>query len=170
MALVSGDIARAADVLDAIKDVPIVKGVRITNAGNPIGTTPSGGGETNLSHWALTGLTLDPARLYVYRCLVTWTKTASGDTYELRLRANTPLTGSLIGHSPVPFGAGATSGWAELAIVLPGDASWTSLHLSVARAGGSGTLSWFGATASGINRGWAWIEHTGRLGVNWSNA
>lgn len=168
MALVSGDIARAADVLDAIRDAGVVKGVRITNTGDPIGTTPSNGAETNLSHYALTGLTLDTTRYYLYRAQITWTKTAASDTYDIFVRANTPLTGAIVGSTPVAFGAGQTIGWTTIDLIVAPQSGWTSLHLSVKRATGSGTLSWFGMKDNNV-RAWAYIQHIGRRDVNWTD-
>lgn len=160
MSLAPGQIARVVDVEH------VVKGVRITNTGNPIATT-SGTTELDLTKWALTGLSLEDGRYYLYRAVVTYTKTQSSDTFELRLRANTALSGTVIGHSPVPFGAGLTAGWTVLDMLLVGNSSWTSLHLSVVRTSGTGTLSYFGATGSNINRAWAALLNMGD--TNWTD-
>src|SRR5689334_5509697 len=80
--------AELSTITTAITRAIPLKGIRITNAGNPINTT-SGTTELNMSQYALTGLTLVTGRYYLLQAKVTTTRTVSGDGFNINLRVNT---------------------------------------------------------------------------------
>lgn len=144
----------------------VVAGVRITNAGNPIATT-SGTTELDLAKYAMTNLTLITGRYYLARYLVTRVKTVGGDTFDFRLRANTPVSGTQIGRLD-SFAQDPTTQTAELGFLFVGDASYTSIYLSAVRTAGTGTLAYYG-TSGGFNRSWATLSDLGPASV-WTDA
>jgi hypothetical protein len=122
-----------------------VAAVLITNTGNPIAVT-SGTTELDMPKYALTGLTLTTGRYYMARYNVTYTKTVAGDGFDFKVRT-APAAGTqvaLTGFNPTRSGTGAED---TFEFIFKGDATWTSLYLSVVRNAGSGTLSYYGAQA-----------------------
>lgn len=161
MTFAAGDFFTADDA----NRLPPVKGVRITSAGNPIAAT-SGTTELDMSKYGLSALTLTTGRYYLYRAMFTFTKTVATDGFDFRLRVNTAVSGTQVAKAPVDPTDGLTVGYRYVDMLFLGDAAYTSLHLSVVRAAGTGTLSYFG-TSGGFNRGWAMLLE---LGDNWSDA
>lgn len=148
------------------------KGVRITNTGSPMYTT-SAGTELDLARFALTSMTaLTAARTYLYRALVTWTKTVPGDDFSLKLRANTATSGTQVGGSGNVPTLTEANGSFVYEFLFKGDGgaglTITALYLSAQRGSGTGTMSVYGAGSGTTNyRAWAAIYDVG--GNNWSD-
>jgi hypothetical protein len=155
-----------ADDVDFATLIPI-KGTFVTNTGGPIATT-SGTTELDLAKLQLTGLTLVTGRYYEARYQIVFTKTVAGDTFDLKLRVNTATSGTQIGQHGFNFTDGLTGGLREFSLMFKGDASYTSLYLSVVRATGTGTLSYYGMTG-GFSRAWAQLWDRGDSD-NWTDA
>ena len=148
------------------RSIPI-KGAKVTNTGNPIATT-SGTTELDLAKLQMTGLTLVTGRYYMARYQVTWVKTVGTDAFDFKLRVNTAVSGTQIGGpSGVNLTQSFTVGQNEIAVLFKGDASYTSLFLSVVRTAGTGTLSYVGEI-TGFTRAWAMLEDKGDSD-NWSD-
>lgn len=145
----------------------ILKGVNVTNAGNPIATT-SGTTEMDLAKLQLTNFNIPmvTGSYYVARFLLTVTNTIASDTFDVRLRANTPVTGTQIGRLD-HFANEPTAYSREYAFEFKGDASYTSIYVSLVRTGGTGTMSYYGVTG-GQNRTWGTLSLMGDSG-NWSD-
>lgn len=148
------------------RSIPL-KGAYVTNTGGPIATT-SGTTEMDLSKLALTGLTLTTGRYYEVRYQVVFTKTVAGDSFDLKLRANTATTGTQIGQHGFNPTDGLTGGLREFGLMFKGDASYTALYLSVVRSGGTGTFSYYGMNGT-FNRAWAQLWDRGDTD-NWTDA
>jgi hypothetical protein len=148
------------------------KAVRITNTGSPMYTT-SGTTELDLARYSLTSLTaLTAARMYLYRALVTWTKTVPGDDFSLKLRANTAVSGTQVGQTGNVPTLTEANGSMVYEFLFKGDGgaalTITSLYLSAVRGSGTGTFSSYGAGAgSTAYRAWAALYDVG--GANWSD-
>ena len=91
----------------------------------------------------------------------------AGDAFELRVRVGTAVTGALVAQSPVDPTDGRTIGYRYLEIPLVGSAAWSSLHLSVVRTSGTGTLSYYGSTQGRV-RSWAALWDVGDTD-NWTD-
>lgn len=145
-----------------------VRGIRITNAGSPMYTT-SGTTELDLSRYAMTALTLDPNRYYLYRALVTWVKTIASDNFDFLLRANTSLSGQRVGASGNFPTLSESNGSLVNDFLFKGDGghglTTTALYLSVVRNGGTGTFASYGAGTDNY-RAWAVLYDVG-TSVNW---
>lgn len=151
-----------------VRAIPI-KGLLITNTGNPIATT-SGTTELDLAKYAFTGLTLVTNRYYLARYNVTYVKTVAADGFDFKVRANTAVSGTQIsasGFNPTRFGTGAEE---TFEFIFKGDPTWTSIYLSVVRSGGTGTLAYYGAVAGTppLYRSWAALYDLGDSD-NWSD-
>lgn len=159
--------AEMAAVTTAItRSIPI-RGLLITNTGNPVATT-SGTTELDLSKYALTGLALITGRYYLLRANVTYTKTVAGDGFDFKVRANTAVSGTQVavtGFNPTESGGGAEK---TFEFIFKGDATWTSLFLSVVRTAGTGTLSYYGAQGSNAYRAWVELRDLGDSD-NWTD-
>lgn len=142
-----------------------LKGLRILNAGNPIATT-SGTTELDLAKYQLSSVTLVTGRYYIARYQVTFTKSVATDSFDLKVRANTATSGTVLGLQAV-FQADPNQGTKEFAFLFAGDSSYTSLYLSAVRTGGTGSLSYYG-TNGGYVRGFAQLEDKGDTD-NWSD-
>jgi hypothetical protein len=167
--LTAGHVTTAAEyttIIDqAWRGLPL-KGAYVTNTGNPIAAT-SGTTELDLAKLQLTGLTLVTGRYYEVRVKVTFTKTVAGDTFDMNLRANTAVSGTQVGASGFNWTDGLAGGIREVAIMFKGDASYTSLYVSVVRTAGTGTLSYYGMSG-GFARTWAQLWDRGDTD-NWSD-
>lgn len=132
-------------------------GLLLTSTGAPIDTTAAAV-ELAMTKYAFTSPTIVTGRYYCLLYNITYTKTVAGDSFDFHVRTNTPITGTIIGTT----GFNPTLGNGGANVTLPfyfmGDASYTSLHLSVTRSGGTGTLSYFGATAGAPLQFRAWAE------------
>jgi hypothetical protein len=153
-------------VVTGVRRAIPLKGAYVTNTGGPIATT-SGTTELDLAKLQLTGLTLVTGRYYEVRYQITFTKTVAGDSFDLKLRANTAVSGTQIGQHGFNFTDGLTGGLREFGLMFKGDASYTSLYLSVVRSGGTGTLSYYGAVGAFV-RTWAQLWDRGDSD-NWSD-
>ena len=144
--------AEVTTIMDqAWRGLPL-KGVNVTNAGNPIATT-SGTTEMDLAKLQLPGLAMSTGRYYVARYLLTVSRTVGADAFDLRLRANTAVSGTQLGRQDI-FAQDGTTEQKEWAFLFKGDASYTSLYVSLVRTAGTGTASYYG-TSGGFNRTWA---------------
>lgn len=157
------DVSDGASAWELIGPPVLLKGLLLINNGNPVATT-SGTTEMNMALYALTGLTLVTNRYYKVRLFWTFTKTVAGDTFDMKLRANTAVSGTIVSGSATDQTDAHTIGNRITEMVFQGNSSWTSLHFSVQRSAGSGTFSYYSAT--GGTRGWAELYD---LGSNWSN-
>lgn len=164
---VTGDITARGNKLGTL-----VKGILITNTGNPIATT-SGATEMDLAKYAMTGLTLVTGRYYIVRYNITYTKSVAADTFDFKLRANTAVSGTQVGVSGFNPTRGSSGADETIEFIFKGDASYTSLYFSVVRTGGgasTGVLLYYGAQ-SGTPlqyRAWANINDLGDS-ANWSD-
>jgi len=134
-------------------------GVLITNTGNPIGTT-TGTTELDFAKYALSGFTLSTSRWYLARIHVTFTKTQGTDSFFIRLRGNTALTGTQVHQSGVDPFDGLTIGQRDMDFMFQPGSAYTSLRFSVVRSSGTGTFSYFGASG-GFPRAWALLYDVG---------
>lgn len=150
----------------AWRGIPI-KGVRINTPGPGAVATTSATTEMDLAKHAITGLTMTTGRYYLFRAMVTFTKTVGSDTFDLKLRANTPVSGTQIGLYGQNFTDALTGGCRVTEFLFVGDASYTSLYLSVVRTAGTGTLSYYGQQ-SGFNRSWSALHDQGDTD-NWTD-
>lgn len=151
------------------RSIPI-KGLLLTTTSSPIATT-SGTTELDMPKYAMTGLTIVTNRYYMYRANITFTKTVSSDGFDFRLRANTAVSGSLIGQTGFQPTDSLSGGDLTYEFMFKGDASYTALYLSVVRSSGTGTLSYSGAqTGSGplLYRSWAVLHDLGDSD-NWTD-
>jgi hypothetical protein len=146
-----------------IRSIPI-RGVRVTAAGS-IATT-SGTTELDLAKYQLTGLTLVAGRYYIVRPRIAFTKTVAGDVFDVRLRANTAVSGTMIGLVS-DLGSGVAAGSEEAPMMFLGSASYTSLYVSVVRISGTGTLTYLG-TNGGFTRSYNMLEDKGDAD-NWTD-
>jgi hypothetical protein len=147
----------------------LVKGILITNTGNPIAVS-SGTTELDLAKYAMTGLTLTTGRYYLLQYNVTYTKSVASDLFDLKVRANSALSGTQIavsGFNPTRSGSGADE---TFDFIFKGDATYTSLFFSVIRTGGTGTFSYFGAQVGVPTqyRAWATLSDLGDS-TKWSD-
>lgn len=143
-----------------------MKGVRITNTGNPIAST-SGTTELDMPKYGMSGLTLVTNRYYQYTCQVTFLKGTAADQFTLRLRSNTAVSGTLRGDAAVDYTLSSPVGSVLHSFTFLGDSSITSLFLSTVRTSGAGILSYYGQS-SGVTRSWAKLEDMGDS-QNWSD-
>lgn len=137
----------------------LVKGIRITNTGGPIATT-SGTNELDLAKYQIPSVSLSSGRYYEARYAVTFTKSVASDTFDIRLRVNTAVSGTQIGQLGFDITDGRAGGYREFSFIFVGDPSYTSIYLSVVRSAGSGTLSYYG-TAGSNNRCWGELIDAG---------
>lgn len=134
-----------------------VEGILITSTAGPIDVTV-GGTELAMTKYAFNTPTIITGRYYCLRYNVTYTKTVAGDSFDFHVRANTPLSGTIIcttGFNPTRTSTGADE---TFELYFKGDSSYTSLHFSVMRSAGTGTLSYYGASAGTPLQYRAWAE------------
>lgn len=128
---------------------PPIAANRITNTGNPIGTTTSAT-ELDMTKYALTGLSLTTGRYYLFRAMVTVSKSVATDSVDFYIRANTALTGTMLGLYSY-FANEPSTITRMLEFLFIGSNTYTSLYLSAKRTAGTGTLVYYGAS-TGFNR------------------
>jgi hypothetical protein len=148
------------------RNIPI-KAVLLTNTA-AIATT-SGTTELDLSKYAMTGLSLTTGRYYMLRYNVTYTKTVAADTFDLKVRANTAVSGTQIGQSGInPTQGNAGADW-TFEFMFKGDSSYTAIYFSIVRTGGTGTFTYYGAVPATplLYRSWATLNDMGDTD-NWS--
>ena len=147
------------------RSIPL-RGAYVTNTGGPIATT-SGTTELDLTKLQLTGLTLTTGRYYEARYQITFTKTVAGDSFDIKLRANTAVSGTQIAQHGFNPTNGFTGGLLEFGLMFKGDVSYGSIYLSVVRTGGTGTLSYYGMSGT-FSRTWAQLWDRGDTD-NWAD-
>lgn len=136
--------AAEADITDlqaVIADDQVVDALQTNVAATD---TTSGSGELNLSRLVSKSLDLDTTELYLTDIQLITSRTTATNEFEFRLRQGTALSGTVVA-SCIAWGVSVTTGKLVRGRMLwtPAATETATLHLSVIRNSGLGTMTIF---------------------------
>jgi hypothetical protein len=107
-----------------------------------VNTTTVGAAELSLPRLVSASVALDSGKLYRTDFQLVTTRTVIADEYEIRVRKDTALTGTLLGSAFAWGTVNANAQYAKGSILwVPSATGAATLHMSVIRSSGSGTMT-----------------------------